>query len=224
MRELVINLHGIGTPHEFVDAGERPYWWRLEPLRRLLDRIVETVAIGGARIALTFDDGNDSDTRLVLPELHKRGLTAGFFVCTGRIGKPHYLDRAMIAELLDAGMTIGSHGMRHVDWRLTSPAELQAEIGDARRMLEDLAQRPVTTVAIPFGSYDRRVLGRLKREPLTSIYTSDRGTAETGARIKPRETLDADMQGRDVLSELAKLAPPWTLAQRSLARLYKQLR
>jgi peptidoglycan/xylan/chitin deacetylase (PgdA/CDA1 family) len=222
MRELVINLHGIGVPHDAVGADEKRYWWSSEALARLLDRVAAVPAAANPRISLTFDDGNASDAVLVLPQLHKRGLAASFFVCAGRIGNPHYLDRSMIRDLLDAGMTVGSHGMDHVDWCSLSAAGLDVEIGDARRKLEDVAQREVTTVGIPFGSYNRRVLGRLKRERLECIYTSDRGMARTTARIKPRETLLAEMQDRDILRDLAE-HPPWVRVRRSLSRLYKRI-
>src|SRR5262249_40125721 len=147
-------------------------------------------------IRITFDDGNASDTHSALPELSKRGLTAEFFVCAGRVGKRHYLDQSMIKELLAEGMSIGSHGMDHRDWRTLDSLDLDVEIVDARHQLEDLTQRQVTKVAIPFGSYDRRILRRLKRESWQRIYTCDRGTTKSTSRTKTRETLSADMGGK----------------------------
>lgn len=224
MHQLVLNLHGVGTPHPFVDADERPYWWTLPSLLQLLDQVADRPPTPDLHVALTFDDGNDSDALLVLPELSKRGLTAGFFVCAGRVGKPHYLDAAMITDMRDAGMTVGSHGMHHVDWHRLPEAELEVEIADARRVLEDVVQRPITTVSVPFGSYDRLVLERLRQAQFDCIYTSDRGFAESGAWLQPRETLDEAMQGQDVLTELTQPVPAWTQAKRSLARFYKRMR
>ena len=111
MRELIINLHGIGEPHAAVDANEKPYWWSVEAFYLLLDQLSEIPANTDPKVSLTFDDGNASDALLVLPQLHKRGLFASFFVCAGRVGKKHYLDRSMIRDLRGAGMGVGSHGM-----------------------------------------------------------------------------------------------------------------
>ena len=69
----------------------------------------------------------------------------------------------MITELLAGRMEIGSHGMYHRDWRALDNAPLEVETVDARRKLEDLTQRPVAAVAIPFGSYDRRRSSSTKR-------------------------------------------------------------
>lgn len=223
MRELIINLHGIGEPPAAVDANEKPYWWSVEAFNLLLDQISGIPANTDPRVSLTFDDGNASDALLALPRLHRSGLFASFFVCAGRVGKRHYLDRSMIRDLLDAGMGVGSHGMNHVDWRTISSTDLEVEISGARKMLEAVVEQPITMAAIPFGSYDRRVLRRLKQERFDFIYTSDGGIADATSVIKPRETVDKGMQDCDVILEFMK-STPLRSAARALSRLYKRIR
>jgi peptidoglycan/xylan/chitin deacetylase (PgdA/CDA1 family) len=201
-----LNFHGLGEPHPLVPAGERPFWWDVRSFARILDQISDLVPEVEAEITITFDDGNASDALLALPELARRGLVATFFICAGRVGKMYYLDAPMIKQLLEGGMSIGSHGMNHRDWRKLDSFELDMEISDARDKLEGITQRPVNTVSVPFGSYDRRILNRLQREPFDIIYTSDGGIARRDAKIKPRATLRGDIPNRDILSEL--LAPP----------------
>ena len=224
MRELILLFHGLGEPHSLVDDGERRLWWSLSSFTRLLDQLPHLCDITKTKVTITFDDGNASDVLLALPELSKRNLTAEFFICSGRVGKEHYLNRSMIDELLAGGMGIGSHGMDHRNWRKLDPAALKVEIVDARRRLEDLIQRTVTRVAIPFGAYDRRVLRHLKRESWDIVYTSDRGTTQDNAWIKPRETLDIDMQDESVVSKLLADAAIHVRVRRLLSRFYKQLR
>lgn len=224
MKELVLLLHGLGKPHSLVDTEEVRYWWSVESFACLLDQILKIQSEGAENIRITFDDGNASDTTLALPELAKRRLRAEFFVCAGRVGKKHYLDRSMINELLVEGMDIGSHGMDHRDWRNLDSIALDTEIRDARRKLEDLTERPVTKVAIPFGSYDRRVWRRLKQDAWDCIYTSDGGTTQSTSRVKPRETITGDMQGTDVLRKFLVQPTLRVKARRTLARLYKRLR
>jgi peptidoglycan/xylan/chitin deacetylase (PgdA/CDA1 family) len=223
-RELILNFHGLGEPHPWVDAQEKRYWWGMAGFTRLLDQISDRPPDADPRIAITFDDGNASDTLLALPELTKRGLTAEFFVCAGRIGKRHYLDKSMIRDLVDAGMQVGSHGMDHRDWRRLDRQGLETEIGDPRRKLEEVTLSPVTAVAIPFGSYDRRVLVRLKQEPLKCIYTSDRGIAGDRSKLKPRETLTDEMQCRDILGELFAAMPLRVRIKREFEQIYKRMR
>jgi peptidoglycan/xylan/chitin deacetylase (PgdA/CDA1 family) len=223
MRELILNLHGLGEPHSSVELQERRYWWTRAAFENLLAQAADRSPDADPRIVITFDDGNASDVLVALPELVRRRMTASFFVCAGRVGKQHYLDAEMIKELVGAGMSVGSHGMDHQDWRRLDAAQLDLEIGTARRQLEDLTEQRVTTVAIPFGSYDRRVLRRLNQERWKCIYTSDRGMAQSGWRMKPRETLDASMQGRDAIGELT-LTPPGCRFTQTMLRLYKQWR
>jgi peptidoglycan/xylan/chitin deacetylase (PgdA/CDA1 family) len=223
VQELILNFHGLGNPHSLVDLHEAQYWWRADSFARLLDQIVDRPNASSPKISITFDDGNASDYLLALPELGKRKLRASFFVCAARIGAKNYLSEAMIRDLLDAGMNIGSHGMSHLDWRMLNSESLEVEIVDARKKIEDVCQRPVRSVAIPFGSYDGRVLKKLNQESWDCIYTSDRGRARTTDKIKPRESLDATMQDRDILTELLARPRLKTLIVRALVQRYKKL-
>ena len=90
-------------------------------------------------------------------------------------------------------MAIGSHGMRHRDWRKLDDDALDDEISEARARIADVCGRPVRMASIPFGSYDRRVLARLRREDLDCVHTSDGGLARSGAWLKPRESLDVQL-------------------------------
>ena len=221
MRELVLTLHGLGEPHAGVDEEERQYWWSGSAFAHLLDSIGDRPDRVNPKISITFDDGNASDALLALPELAKRNLKASFFICAGRVGTKHYLDKSMIADLVEAGMHIGSHGMYHRDWCTLSASELGEEIGGARRKLQDVSGTSIEIVAIPFGSYNRRVLKRLKQEPWACIYTSDRGTTFSAAKIKSRETLHASMQAVDVLPGLVRESSMNTRVKRAIARFYK---
>ncbi len=222
-RELILNLHGVGEPHCAVGTYETIYWLDVITFDQLLDQISDRRRFNpDPKIVITFDDGNASDALLALPSLTKHGLTAISFVCAGRIGKKHFLDKFMLKDLLDGGMVIGSHGMDHQDWRTLDPDGLDVEIGDARRKLEDIIQRAVTSVSIPFGSYDRRVLNRLMRDPWDCIYTSDRGLARPTAKIKPREAIKNNMMHEGLLSDLCTTPPYYRL--RPLYSLYKRWR
>jgi peptidoglycan/xylan/chitin deacetylase (PgdA/CDA1 family) len=223
--ELILSLHGLGEPHAAVAASERPFWLDAVTFKHLLEQIVDRGPDIEPGVVITFDDGNESDALLATPELIKHGLAGIFFVCAGRLGRKHYLDKHMIQDLVDGGMTIGTHGMYHRDWRILDASELDIEIRDARHQLEDVVQGAVNLVAIPFGSYDRRVLHRLMRDPWACIYTSDRGLARGGAKIKPRETLDTSILGNtDVISKLCAPPPAYVRLKRLLATLYKSSR
>jgi peptidoglycan/xylan/chitin deacetylase (PgdA/CDA1 family) len=222
-RELILNFHGIGTPHRGVGSDERAVWISRDRFIALLDHVAALRSEDGMPIAITFDDGNASDADVALPELSKRNMKAAFFVCAGRLDAPEYLSRAAVRDLLAAGMEVGSHGMHHRDWRALDDAALDEEVGTARKRLEETCGRPVTTVAIPFGAYDRHVLARVRAEGFACAYTSDRGFARRNAWLKPRNTLRADSVEDDV-SRMLTRAATLESALRDAYGLYRRLR
>jgi len=223
-QELILSLHGIGTSHDSVRAEESFFWVTRQAFITLLESIVAIRATADIPVVITFDDGNASDALVALPELAKRGLKAAFFICAGRIGAPYYLDRTALADLLAAGMEIGTHGKDHRDWRGLDETALDAELGDARRRIEDVCGMAVTKAAIPFGSYDRRLLRRLRRERFECIYTSDRGLAQSEAWLKPRDTMDSTWLEKDIKRCLTAKRSLTARLRRDAAMLYKRLR
>jgi peptidoglycan/xylan/chitin deacetylase (PgdA/CDA1 family) len=188
--QLILELHGIGSPHHGVTDNEEPFYWlSRETFVSLLQTIVATRETSNLPVVITFDNGNESDALIALPELEKRDLKAIFFVVGGRIGMPHYLDRMALRDLVSAGMEIGSNGMHHYRWRKLNSAMLHVEVHDARRRIEDLCGKAVTKAGIPFGSYDRHVLKQLRTERYDCAYTSDGGLAQSDAWLKPRQSV-----------------------------------
>lgn len=222
--ELVLNLHGIGTPHHNVTAEESFFWVTRQAFVTLLESIVATRAKSPIPAIITFDDGNATDAAIALPELAQRGLKGTFFVCASRIGTSNYLDRVAIAELIAAGMEIGTHGMNHRNWRWLDETALDHEVGDARRRIEDICGISVTKAAIPFGSYDGHVLKRLRREHLECVYTSDRGLARSDAWLKPRDTMDSTWLETDIKRILTTKPSLKARLRCKAAMLYKRLR
>lgn len=221
---LVIIFHGIGSKPHWAGDDEVPYWCQESRFLSLLDAIPDVSAQAGLPIEITFDDGNASDIEIAAPALQRRGLKATFFVCAGRIGRPGYLDASQLRSLAQGGMTIGSHGWDHVDWRgLHSRDDLHREVFGARELIENVvAVGPVISVAIPFGSYDRRVR-EVVGQAFSEIHTSDGGLAPRAGDTVPREcyTVDWDIQ---TLHALARPRPLMNTIRRRLAIAYKQRR
>jgi peptidoglycan/xylan/chitin deacetylase (PgdA/CDA1 family) len=160
------------------------YFISHELFLRILDEVVERPDID-----LTFDDGYASNTEIVLPALRERGLTARFFPLAGCLGRPGYLDADGVRTLAAAGMSIGSHGMRHRSWRGLDGAATYEELSAARALLAEAAGAPVTTAACPFGQYDRRLLSSLRRLGYRQVFTSDSTRARPGSWLQPRYSL-----------------------------------
>lgn len=221
---LVLNFHGIGDPPIAIPAEEEPFWCAEHRFRELLDAVTQLSQRLPVPIELTFDDGNMSDATIALPELHGRNLHATFLVCAGRLGRRGYLDEPAVRRIADSGMKVGSHGSDHIDWRLADDATLDREIDGARRALADVTGRAIDAVAIPFGRYDRRVLGRLRSSRFSQIFTSDGGRASLHGKLIPREAYET-WWGDETIEQLAlRRVPPRARLRRSMGRTVRRFR
>ncbi|QIG54014.1 polysaccharide deacetylase family protein [Altererythrobacter sp. BO-6] len=220
MRRVVLNLHGLGEPHDGVEADERPYWLSFEAFDALLSRIAASGEIG--RYEWTFDDGNASDL-VAARRLAELGIAARFFVLAGRLDQLHYLRRNDLAELRELGMTVGLHGRSHIDWRSCSRAQLIDETIAARAEIASAVGTPVEEVAIPFGAYDRRVLGWLRQCGFTRIHTSDGGAlSDPAAPIWNRTSLRSDMAQAELEALLAGRWSPVQRLRQTLGTLHRR--
>lgn len=214
-----LNWHGLGTPDRALDRGEERVWVRVDTFERVLDLVADR-----ADVRLTFDDGNRSDVDLALPRLVERGLTASFFVLAGRLGEPGRLDAPALRELVDAGMGVGSHGWAHRDWRCLRGSEVREEIEHAPRVLSEMTGRAVDTVAIPFGSYDGRVLRTLRRTGVRRAYTSDGGRVDPSHWLQGRVSVRDDTTVDDIRALLERRPSPPIRAARSAVQWAKRHR
>jgi peptidoglycan/xylan/chitin deacetylase (PgdA/CDA1 family) len=208
-RAINLTFHGVGEPPRRLDPGEANVWVSHDRLLSILDSVEDRTDV-----RISFDDGNASDVKYALPALRERGLKATFFVVAGRLGAPCFLDAAGVEELAAAGMTIGSHGMRHRAWRGLDDAALREELVDSKALLESVVGKPVTQAACPFGSYDRRVLRRLRGSGYDHVYTSDRGTTRSREFLQARNSVGPN----DEPTVLERIAALESSPRRALTR------
>jgi peptidoglycan/xylan/chitin deacetylase (PgdA/CDA1 family) len=116
-------------------------------------------------VSITFDDGYSENCREALPFLVRERIPCTCCVTAGNVlaGVPfeHDLRRGWsfaphtpqeLRAMAAAGIEIGAHTNRHVDLGpVTDPAQLQAEIVDAREKLRAAVGCPIRYFAFPFG-------------------------------------------------------------------------
>lgn len=212
-------LHDIVNSHHGLPSDNHSYWITNDLFEEMLQ--VVTARRHHQRIILTFDDGNKSDL-YAAERLASAGLHAKFYVITGRFGQQQCVDRDDVRDLARAGFEVGLHGRRHIDWRRASTKELEEETIESRAELADAIGRPVKSVAIPFGAYNRRVIGHLRRQSFDRIYTSDAGPARTDSLFRRRNCLMAHHRIEDVIALMDGCASPIARARRSIAPIIKR--
>jgi peptidoglycan/xylan/chitin deacetylase (PgdA/CDA1 family) len=116
----------------------------------------DAVAAGNDRtdvVALTFDDGCESDLAVAAPRLADRGWTATFYVTVAHVGRPGFLSRTQLRQLADLGFQVGSHAFTHTYLTSLDAQNLRTELSDSRRWLEDVTGREVRHFSCPGGRW-----------------------------------------------------------------------
>jgi hypothetical protein len=122
---------------------------------------------------VTFDDGHISNLEYALPALLSRGLTARFFITVGWTGeKAGYMGWQELRSLHESGQLIGAHGWSHALLTHCAPGDLGVELGKAKSVLEDKLGTSITTMSLPGGRYNRRVLEACREAGYAQVYTS----------------------------------------------------
>ena len=195
---VCLMLHGLGPPPPRIPAVEVPYWLSTETFSKIVELARNTKA------HITIDDGNASDIQIALPVLQAAGLSATFFIPSGRIGQPDYVSEGDIRTLHVAGMEIGSHGCEHLRWTEVSDKEIEHDVTRSLARLETILGEKIQTVAVPYGDCDRRVLRVLRRLGVRRVYTSFRGPVSEGAWLVRRECITSDMTMASIRTMLEK--------------------
>lgn len=118
-------------------------------------------------VAFTFDDGHASNGPAA--ELIARdGGSADFFVNPSQVGAAHYLGWSALRDMAAAGMSIQSHGYNHYYLDDLSPQEVEAQVRDSKKAIEDNVGQPVTLFAPPGG----RVAPNLREVAARAGYTA----------------------------------------------------
>jgi peptidoglycan/xylan/chitin deacetylase (PgdA/CDA1 family) len=109
-------------------------------------------------VGITFDDGYE-DTLDAIELLCERGLRASVYVTTGQIGTEQMIGYEQLQRLAGRpdAVELGAHTVTHPRLDELSPAEVEREVADSKRRLEELLGRPVSTFAYPYGAHDRHV-------------------------------------------------------------------
>jgi peptidoglycan/xylan/chitin deacetylase (PgdA/CDA1 family) len=120
----------------------------------------------GLCLKFSFDDGYKQDIH-VAQILEQYGLTATFF-----IPNKCELTPSEIVEL-SKKHTVGGHTVTHPqDLKLLDNEELDYEIGENRKWLQELTGQPVNDFCYPRGRYDDRVIEAVKRAGYETARTT----------------------------------------------------
>src|SRR5829696_2699654 len=156
--------------------------------QHVYDALFKARPLPAKPVLVTVDDGYRDAVTNVLPVLRRHGMTAPFFVITGRLGSDEYLTKDDVQGLEAAGLDIGGHTSSHPDLTTLPQPELRRETAGSRRQLARLLGHPVYFFAYPFGRYDADVVAQVRRAGYSVAFTTQTGArlSSTGALLQPR--------------------------------------
>lgn len=177
---VILNGHMIDWHHDNDEDGER-FAKQLEKLHKYCDfvkiedavsMIVNHVQVKRPTIAFTFDDGWRDCYTQIAPQLEKYGVNAMFFINPGfadaadrsdiayienftvnttKSPGKHPMTWSQIKELQQRGFLFGAHTIDHYCINNDNMKELEHQIGDCRKMIEDKLGVPCEYFAFPYG-------------------------------------------------------------------------
>jgi peptidoglycan/xylan/chitin deacetylase (PgdA/CDA1 family) len=147
-------------------------------------------------VAITFDDGSETDLISAAPILKESGFRATFYVTAGFVGRRGYLSPAQLRELRESGFEIGCHSMTHAYLDDLDAAGLRVEIVDAAKKLEQMIGEKVLHFSCPGGRFDERSLN-LAREAGYRSFANSRTHANASGTDPYRLGRVAVLRGTD---------------------------
>jgi peptidoglycan/xylan/chitin deacetylase (PgdA/CDA1 family) len=113
-------------------------------------------------VAITVDDGCETDLLEMAPLLVEHGFKATFYITAGRLGGRGYLSAAQLRELSEKGFEIGCHSMTHAYLSDLNDLQLKSEIADSKNLLEQLLGKKVEHFSCPGGRFSARAVQMVK--------------------------------------------------------------
>ncbi len=151
----------------YIESGE-PFWWR-EGERLVRNAGVDEVTIEGRTYQLGQLEERRASVQIIdIRACHARSVAEreAFLAETRKaLGVPSSVGEeegalpltwAQVREMEESGLvSFGAHTMHHpILGYLVDPAEVQQEVGECRRVLEQQLGHPVRTFAYPFGKLE----------------------------------------------------------------------
>lgn len=110
-------------------------------------------------IILTFDDGYRDVYTNAFPILKKYNMKATLYIISGYLNGEYYLTTDMVKELAEHPLIeIGSHTVNHSVLTKKSDEEVEKQLCESKRYLEELTGKKIESIAYPTGAYDARIM------------------------------------------------------------------
>jgi len=143
------------TYHEIL-PGDSDYLYRVSA--GAFEEHLAFISSLKAAPRISFDDGHRSNYENAFPILERSRIKATFFLLAGHVGNNQdYVSWEQAREMSKAGHVVASHGWSHRMLTLCDSPELDQELANSKREIEDRIGIEVDAISVPGGRWNERV-------------------------------------------------------------------
>lgn len=148
-------------------------------MSELNDYILNNAPIPEKSIVITFDDGYADNYANAFPILKELDMKATIFVISNFTDKDgYYMTSQQLKEMADYGIDIQSHTASHAHLNQLTYEEQLNELKTSKEKLESITEKPVISIAYPFGDYDDNTILASKEAGYSLSFNTNRGLSD----------------------------------------------
>lgn len=189
--ELYVERPDFRHQLEWLDA----HGYQAVTLEQVQEAWYEGGTLPPKPVVISFDDGYRPQFTFALPQLRKHGW-AGVLNLKAE-GSDLY--ESNVKAMIAAGWELASHTIHHSDLTQIGAEQLEEELVDSKRLLEDEYGVPVKNFCYPAGRFDATVIAAVEKAGYVGATTEIPGYAESG---KPYELARFEILGSTGVSGL----------------------
>ena len=131
-------------------------------------------------VLITFDDGYSGIFNYAYPELKKRGMKATAFIISDMLGVfssvYFHITERQLKEMTDSGVfSVGSHTLTHPDFTKLNHDDMDTEIEESKKDIEEITGKKILAFAYPYGYYSPEIINKLKKAGYEAGFAVENG-------------------------------------------------
>lgn len=174
-KSTVIYYHDVDFKYTDMGNSRNCIIEHLKVLKSLNYEFVSEIIKPEGQIMVCFDDGwkgiYDNQDIFI-----NESVFPTIFIAVDLIGTDGYLTENQIKELVSKGFNLGVHTWSHVDLTELSDEELEHQLIDSKKKLQEMFSMDFDTICFPMGRFSRKVYLKCIDAGYRLMYASFEGS------------------------------------------------